>query len=979
MLKGIGPGNCGIPPSTMAAVGGGLLEFLSDDSDSGGENENESGGNANTGMRGKGGSHSGRVKTPDMGMPNGFGGAHRQKVGEMPSLAEIRQYVSRPSTAASSASAASEAPIESGNAKSLSMKDYVDMVEGLIDEKNHREAAWRAVEGLKLHPECDKLIQLAKEATGRLRRYPRFKESLALVTLRGPDGNVIIGNNIQVAYTYKHMTPKAEYKRFAPLSQTVREKVQKHDAKQLRSGRPDPEDQQVGRAKAAAKETGEGSGEVDGGVFKTIMAGLPQKRPELGEGWTEQDEVVLKEIFEELEGKGTLKDMVSIAEGRIREQLHGDLESMFRMLRLYESIRNLEAINLCESSQNHNERDRISLFRVSRSSLDDPASDVADTGVCVCTITVPEADQGTIDFSEASLSQGLHEFRYLIDGSDTPAAISLPFSTVKPLATIGVPISPVACGDPFRISFQISLTRPHSTQDWIGIYKLTGCGPDGCVLSVPVPEGNQGSIDLPHTPDFPGDYHATYHLGGHSDAKVGTSQPFPVRLRTRQREIDNWEVRLFLCSTVTDMQAERSAVIDTVIPELQRHFEGNFLTISLIPMSWGTRRRDEESRESVTLSDLKIGLDEVEECRPFFISIIGERRGAPAPPVSDDIVEQYPWLRGQRLDRYTLPGKYSSIMELQILNGFLVQPEAACHSIFFVRDPDFARRAGLERKALAKYLPDSELGREAVRALKEELRSMPCKYVLFEGTERLCETLIDHLKQAISEHHPLNDLSEARKICICTDMLVKDLVSLASERHPSFTNIEAQLEILEEGEPVVIKGPPGSGVSSLMAAIAHAHIQRLMENQKVKWIHGKKSWGEGVTGTSYSVDGETHLFLFQVVGNEMSVTTESEIIEQAMRLSDEELSLGLTIPWHPDDVVKLVPKWLDLVCAKAKFTWMIDGLDHMMGENPIEAMYSHENKVKVELDKGTRGPARNAPVTEAKETLTDIEDKEKLR
>ena len=43
MLEGIGPGNCGIPPSTMAAVGGGLLEFLSDDSDSGGENENESG------------------------------------------------------------------------------------------------------------------------------------------------------------------------------------------------------------------------------------------------------------------------------------------------------------------------------------------------------------------------------------------------------------------------------------------------------------------------------------------------------------------------------------------------------------------------------------------------------------------------------------------------------------------------------------------------------------------------------------------------------------------------------------------------------------------------------------------------------------------------------------------------------------------------------------------------------------------------
>jgi len=119
----------------------------------------------------------------------------------------------------------------------------------------------------------------------------------------------------------------------------------------------------------------------------------------------------------------------------------------------------------------------------------------------------------------------------MMDGSETPACISASFVTVKPLATMGVPAEVVPCGDPFTISYAIPLTRPHSAEDWIGIYKLTGYGPNGCVMRIPVPGANEGTIDIGHTPDFPGDYHAQYHLGAHSDAVVGTSMVFTVRLR----------------------------------------------------------------------------------------------------------------------------------------------------------------------------------------------------------------------------------------------------------------------------------------------------------------------------------------------------------------------------------------------------------------------------------------------------------------
>lgn len=974
------------------APGAGLLEYLSD-SDSSGEHD------AVWGIRGDAGKEEGRstrLKTPDMQISRGLESANkvRQVGGRLPSIAAMREYVSRPSTGASSASAVDEAQTKDPGMRSLTVKDHVNLVEGLMAENKHSEAAWRAVEGLSQHPQSNELSLLSEEATDRLRKFPRFKESLALVSLVGPTGDVVIGNKVEVVYTYKHMTPKAVFKRFAPLSRTVKEKVEKHDAKIFRNSKDRVGEVVTFAMKAAAgaalrgadaamaapvSESDDGSGHGDAKAGYQIAKGLPTRRPELGDGWTEQDEAILKGVYEELDGKGRLKDMVSIARERIRAELHDDLEAMFRMLRLYDDVRNLDAVNLCESHQKHNKRDKVSLFRVTHSSL--LASNADDGGVCVETIMVPLADSGTIDFSESSLSEGLHEFRYMMDGSDTPAAISQPFATVKPLATIMVPAEAVPCGDPFRITYEISVTRPHSLDDWIGVYKLTGCGPEGCVLRMTVPEGNKGSIDFYHTPDFPGDYHAKYHLGGHSDAEVGTSKPFVVRLRVLARAFDGREVRLFLCSTVKDMQAERNAVVNVVIPELQRIFEDRFLTITLIPMSWGTRRRGDESHEVIDLKDLKIGLAEVEACRPFFISILGERRGDPPPPCSDDIIAKYPWLRGQKLDRYTLPGKYSSLLELEILNGFLVQPEASWHSIFYVRDPDFARRAGLQRKELAKYLPDSEIGREAVKALKEELRSLPCKYVLFEGTNMFSSSLIDHLKAAIDKEHPAQELSPARKICIGTDILVKHLVGLASEHHPSFSNMDAQVESLLEEEPVVLRGGPGSGVSSLMASVAHHHIQSLLNNPEVEWHSARREWGHGITANSYTLKGIKHFFLLQMVGHDMCVCTEAEILEQAMRISNEELSLGLTMPWHPDDLVKLVPDWLDLVGSQAKFTWMIDGIDQMLGLSPIEAIYSHDSKAKDVSDKTGRtvGQRGVAAAVETKESLADIADKEKLK
>lgn len=44
----------------------------------------------------------------------------------------------------------------------------------------------------------------------------------------------------------------------------------------------------------------------------------------------------------------------------------------------------------------------------------------------------------------------------------------------------------------------------------------------------------------------------------------------------------------------------------------------------------------------------------------------------------------------------------------------------------------------------------------------------------------------------------------------------------------------------------------------------------------------------------------------------------------------------MEVPWEIEALVEFLPQWLDAVTSECMFTWVIDGIDQLLGPSPIE-------------------------------------------
>jgi tetratricopeptide (TPR) repeat protein len=81
-------------------------------------------------------------------------------------------------------------------------------------------------------------------------------------------------------------------------------------------------------------------------------------------------------------------------------------------------------------------------------------------------------------------------------------------------------------------------------------------------------------------------------------------------------------VRLFVSSTFQDMTEERDLLNKIIFPHLREFCKKRGLRFIGIDLRWGITEEDSEEKKT-----LKICLDEIERCRPYFAGIIGNRYG----------------------------------------------------------------------------------------------------------------------------------------------------------------------------------------------------------------------------------------------------------------------------------------------------------------------------------------------------------------
>src|SRR5262245_46799154 len=137
-----------------------------------------------------------------------------------------------------------------------------------------------------------------------------------------------------------------------------------------------------------------------------------------------------------------------------------------------------------------------------------------------------------------------------------------------------------------------------------------------------------------------------------------------------------WQtVRVFISSTFRDMHAERDWLIKRVFPALRERLEPHRVHLVDIDLRWGVTKEQADNDEV-----LDICLSQIDDCRPFFLGILGERYGWVSDKVPERVTSKWGWVQHHL---------HKSITELEILYGVLNNPTMHGHALFCFRDPKF--------------------------------------------------------------------------------------------------------------------------------------------------------------------------------------------------------------------------------------------------------------------------------------------------
>jgi nephrocystin-3 len=163
-------------------------------------------------------------------------------------------------------------------------------------------------------------------------------------------------------------------------------------------------------------------------------------------------------------------------------------------------------------------------------------------------------------------------------------------------------------------------------------------------------------------------------------------------------------VRVFISSTFRDMQAERDHLVKVVFPALRERLEPYRVHLIDVDLRWGVTAEQAENGQTLGLC-----LDQIDDCRPFFLALLGERYGWVPPEVPADVLRRHRWLADRQ---------GCSITELEILHGL-----SGCrHALLCLRAPE-ATSAVPEPLRSAVFRESCPERTAKLAALKERLRS----------------------------------------------------------------------------------------------------------------------------------------------------------------------------------------------------------------------------------------------------------------
>lgn len=338
------------------------------------------------------------------------------------------------------------------------------------------------------------------------------------------------------------------------------------------------------------------------------------------------------------------------------------------------------------------------------------------------------------------------------------------------------------------------------------------------------------------------------------------------------------EFRVFLSSTFRDLQPEREQLVKKVFPRLRAVCRERGVEFTEIDLRWGITAEESRSGKAV-----RICLDEIGKCAPYFIGILGSRYGW-APGLDElqkdgECLERYPWL--EELGR-----EHKSITEMEITHGALHRDTT--DSAFFY-----------EQVSRLDDIPDYE--REKFDSLKHRIRERGFACRMFASPEELGEHVYRDILSLLDRDYPIE----------------QELTPVELERAPHLAysvnrrrSYVANPEYLRRFEahvdsddiPLILWGRSGLGKSALVAYLTH----------------------------EYKKQHPDAFVISHFIGAAAAGSDPEDVMRQVMMEIKERYALDDEIPQDDQKIREEFPAWLAKV-QNEKLILAIDALNQLTG------------------------------------------------
>lgn len=278
------------------------------------------------------------------------------------------------------------------------------------------------------------------------------------------------------------------------------------------------------------------------------------------------------------------------------------------------------------------------------------------------------------------------------------------------------------------------------------------------------------------------------------------------------------KIKLFISSTFMDMHEDRDYLNHFVFPLISSYCQDRYINFIPVDLRWGIT--EEESKNGLVVNSC---LSEINDCRPFFIGILGGRYGwcpnkDEVKIIDRNLIKDEEWIM-------SCVKEGLSVTEIEIRYAALRNMDIS-HAAFFLRNCDVTHPESYYE------VPGTE-AEAKLHALKQKIKSQDkYKYYQYSTPSELGEFIIREIIHFIDTEFPEENQDREQAI------LYPHLESL--KRRPTYLDLSDAFSIIDsfwnhDNALNVIWGFPGVGTSTVLVNYVH-YLNNLNKGWKVVYF-----------------------------------------------------------------------------------------------------------------------------------------------